>query len=159
MKQEIEVSIQKWMVEHKKTLALAESVTGGKIAARLTAIPGASDYFLGSLVVYSTTLKQNLLQVAEKTVKEHGAVSKEVVEEMARHLVRITGADYGIAVSGIAGPTGATAEKPIGTIWAALIEKGKAPKVWCFHVAGDRNRVMEGAADHLLAAFYHYLKF
>jgi nicotinamide-nucleotide amidase len=102
----IEEAIQKWMVANKKTLSLAESITGGKVGAAITAIAGASQYFLGSLVVYSNEMKEKILHLSKATLKEHGAVSNEAVKEMAQNLLRITGSDYGIAISGIAGPSG-----------------------------------------------------
>lgn len=149
-----EEAIQKWMVEHKKTLALAESITGGQIAARLTAISGSSQYFLGSLVVYSNELKQKVLHVSEQTLKKHGPISREVVKEMVENLIALTRADYGIAITGIAGPTGGTAEKPIGTIWAAIIETGKTPEIWKFNLSGTRAQIIQGAVDQVLSALH-----
>ncbi|HSX12530.1 MAG TPA: CinA family protein [Rhabdochlamydiaceae bacterium] len=153
----VEESIQQWMINQKKTLALAESVTGGQVAARLTKVPGASHYFLGSLVVYSNGLKEKLLHVSEKTIKQAGTVGAEAVKEMAEQLIRVTGADFGIAISGIAGPTGGTAQKPIGTIWAALIEKGQVPHVWNFHLSGSREKIILDATEHVLVALYSHL--
>ncbi|HSX03866.1 MAG TPA: CinA family protein [Rhabdochlamydiaceae bacterium] len=149
-----EEAIQKWMIEHKKTLALAESITGGQIAARLTAISGASQYFLGSLVVYSNELKQKVLHVSEQTLKKRGPISREVVKEMAENLIALSGADYGIAITGIAGPTGGSAEKPIGTIWAAIIETGKTPEIWNFNLSGTRAQIIQGAVDQVLSALH-----
>ncbi|MFI5335096.1 MAG: nicotinamide-nucleotide amidohydrolase family protein, partial [Chlamydiales bacterium] len=104
----LEEAIHHWMVKHRQTLAFAESCTGGFMASQLTAIPGASEYFLGSIVTYSNSLKEGLLGVSADTLKKHGAVSREAVHEMWTGLLKKTGADYGIAVSGIAGPTGGT---------------------------------------------------
>jgi PncC family amidohydrolase len=88
-------AIHDWMVKHHKTLALAESCTGGFMASQLTALSGASDYFLGSLVTYANQLKEDLLDVSPETLKKHGAVSREVVHEMWTGLMQKTGADYG----------------------------------------------------------------
>lgn len=151
----IEEQIQEWMIKHKKTLALAESVTGGKISSALISVPGASQYFLGSLVVYSNELKQKILRVSEKTLTNNGAVSEEVVKEMAQNLLRVTDADYGIAITGIAGPTGGSKEKPIGTVWAAIIEKGHQPLTWKFQLTGTRGKIIQESVDQVLLAFYH----
>lgn len=150
----IEEALHTWMIAHKKTLAVAESCTGGKIASQLTAIPGASNYFLGSLVTYSNALKQKILHIPEKMLERQGAESAEIVKEMVTQLLRITEADYGIAVTGIAGPTGGTPEKPVGTIWAALMEKGHEPEVWKFQLAGNRGKIISMAATRVLSALY-----
>jgi nicotinamide-nucleotide amidase len=135
-------ALHDWMVKHRKTLALAESCTGGFMAAQLTAMPGASEYFLGSIVAYANSLKEGLLGVSPETLKKHGAVSQEVVHEMWIGLMEETGADYGIAVSGIAGPHGGTPEKPIGTIFYALGEKGQMPEINTLHIEGNRQTVI-----------------
>jgi nicotinamide-nucleotide amidase len=154
-----EEAIHAFLVEKKKTLALAESCTGGRIAAQLTALPGASAYFLGSLVVYSDLLKQKLLSVPADLLKTKGAVSKEVVAAMLEGLFKATGADYGLAVTGIAGPTGGTPELPIGTIWAALGERGKPPQIVHFRVpSGGREMVILGTTNRLLGSLWQYLK-
>ncbi|MBI2742672.1 MAG: CinA family protein [Chlamydiales bacterium] len=152
------MSIQEYMIKTKKTLALAESCTGGRMAAELTREPGASLYFLGSLVVYSNELKSSLLQVPSKLIEEKGAVSEEVVEAMLSGLFRITRADYGIAVTGIAGPTGASAGKPVGTVYAAFGERGKAPRLHSLFIKGEREEMMSQTATHLLELFYAFLK-
>lgn len=101
------------------TLTTAESCTGGLIASMLTRVPGSSDCFHAGFVTYSNAIKQSVLGVREKTLAAHGAVSEEVVREMALGALDRSGADYAIAVSGIAGPDGGTAEKPVGTVWLA----------------------------------------
>ncbi len=101
------------------TLTTAESCTGGLIASMLTRVPGSSDCFHAGFVTYSNAIKQSVLGVPEETLAAHGAVSEEVVREMALGALDRSGADYAIAVSGIAGPDGGTAEKPVGTVWLA----------------------------------------
>jgi nicotinamide-nucleotide amidase len=137
------------MQKNRKTLAFAESCTGGYLATQVTKYPGASDYFLGSLVTYSNALKQKILGVKGATLKKHGAVSPEVVVEMWQGLMKRTGADFGIAVSGIAGPTGGTKDKPVGTVWYAIGQKGQQPEVGSFLIKGSRKMIMVKAANKL----------
>ena len=108
------------MTERRQTLALAESCTGGFIAHRLTNVPGASAVFQCGLVTYSNVAKQAFLGVRAETLAAHGAVSEAVVREMAEGARRHSGTDYALAVTGIAGPTGGTPEKPVGTVFIAL---------------------------------------
>jgi len=102
------------------TLALAESCTGGFIANQITNVPGASKIFLGGIVAYSNGVKIKFLDVRPKTLKKHGAVSEIVAREMAGGARKKFGADFAIAVTGIAGPGGGTKEKPVGTVFIAL---------------------------------------
>ena len=115
------------------------------MAAQITAIPGASDYFLGSLVTYSNKLKEEMLGVKPGTLKKHGAVSAKAVHEMWKGLMKKTGADYGIAVTGNAGPTG----KPVGVIWFALGKRGEEPIVDTFHIKGSRKTVIQKTTERL----------
>jgi nicotinamide-nucleotide amidase len=105
--------------ERGATLTTAESCTGGLIASLLTRVPGSSEGFHAGFVTYSNGIKQSVLGVREDTLAQHGAVSEEVVREMALGALQRASADYAIAVSGIAGPDGGTAEKPVGTVWLA----------------------------------------
>lgn len=154
----IEQAVHDLFIAKGLTLSTAESCTGGSVAARLTRIPGASKYFMGSLVTYSNQLKMSLLDVSEKTLKDKGAVSEEVVKEMAKGLLAKTGTDYGLAVTGIAGPEGGTAEKPVGTVWGALIRKGNEPYAWKFRGYGGRDMIIERSVNALLAEAYMSLK-
>ncbi|MCS6990679.1 MAG: competence/damage-inducible protein A [Chitinophagales bacterium] len=103
-----------------KSVATAESCTGGAVAARIVEIPGASDYFIGGVVTYSNELKQQLLNVSAATLQQHGAVSEPTVLEMLRGLFQLFPTDYGAAISGIAGPDGGSPQKPVGTVWIAV---------------------------------------
>lgn len=101
-------------------LATAESCTGGLIGDRLTNIPGSSDYYRGGVVAYANTVKTDLLGVSPATLETHGAVSRETVFEMSEGVRRVLKTEVGLSVSGIAGPSGGTPEKPVGTIWIGL---------------------------------------
>ena len=105
--------------EKKLKLAVAESCTGGFIGKMITDVPGSSDYFMGGVIAYYNDLKMKLLDVSESTLRTHGAVSAECAEAMAKGVRKNTGADIGLAVTGIAGPTGGTPEKPVGTVYIA----------------------------------------
>jgi len=117
---EMETVIIRLLTERRKTLALAESCTGGYLANRLTNVPGASAVFLGGWVTYSNEAKQKCLGVRAETLAVHGAVSEPVAREMAEGARRETGADFAVAVTGIAGPGGGTAQKPVGTVFMAV---------------------------------------
>jgi nicotinamide-nucleotide amidase len=117
---ELEQVLVRWLTDRKQTLALAESCTGGFIANRITNVPGASAILLAGLVAYSNAAKQHFLGVRAETLAAHGAVSEAVAREMAEGARAKTGADFALAVTGIAGPGGGTPEKPVGTVFIAL---------------------------------------
>lgn len=155
----IEEAVHELLIAKKKTLALAESCTGGRMASHLTSLSGASEYFLGSIVAYSNELKHTLLSVQEKTLREKGAVCPDTVYEMLLGLFEVTKADYGIAVSGIAGPTGAAPDKPVGTIWAAMGAQGEPPHIFTFHAKGNREKIILYSTNHLFSTFWQRLAF
>jgi nicotinamide-nucleotide amidase len=115
----MEKNIVRLLAKKKKTLALAESCTGGLIANLITNVPGASKNFLGGVVAYSNEVKQKFLGVRAKTLEKHGAVSEATALEMAEGARKKFGSDFAIAVTGIAGPSGGTKNKPIGTVFIA----------------------------------------
>ncbi|MEC7814275.1 MAG: competence/damage-inducible protein A [Bacteroidota bacterium] len=122
------------------SISTAESCTGGAVAKMITSVSGSSNYFEGSVICYSNICKINQLHVQESTLHDYGAVSQEVVEQMAIGVKRKLNTDYGLATSGIAGPTGGTAEKPVGTIWIALASKsGVISKKLNLGYSRDRN--------------------
>ena len=129
---------------------MAESCTGGLIASLLTDIPGSSDYFLLSLVTYSDRSKVELLGVDRESLSRHGAVSEAVAREMAAGARRASGADIGVAVTGIAGPGGGSAAKPVGLVFFC-VDDGSAPQVDRVVFPGDRLAVKKGAAEHALS--------
>ncbi|MFK7733333.1 MAG: CinA family nicotinamide mononucleotide deamidase-related protein [Pseudomonadales bacterium] len=118
-------AIVQCLAERGEQIALAESCTGGLIASMITSVPGSSAVFEAGIVSYSNTIKQSQLGVSEKTLEQFGAVSEQCVREMAAGVLSLSNADYGVAVSGIAGPDGGTEEKPVGTVWIAWGKKDK----------------------------------
>ncbi|HZJ58386.1 MAG TPA: competence/damage-inducible protein A [Clostridia bacterium] len=130
-----------------KTIATAESCTGGLIARRITSIPGASDIFMEGAVTYSNESKIKRLGVSRSTLIKYGAVSFETATEMVAGILRTTGADVGIAVTGIAGPGGGTADKPVGLIYIAIGDKTGYLKAQEYNLLGERLRVQQTAAS------------
>ena len=119
----LEEAIGRDLMQTNRTLALAESCTGGFVAHTVTSVPGSSRYFRGGLIPYDNSLKINPLGVREETLQQYGAVSEETVREMAENVRELLRADVGLATSGIAGPGGGTPEKPVGTIWIAFADE------------------------------------
>ncbi len=150
----IEEAVHAWFIENKKTLACAESCTGGLIAAKLTSLAGASEYFLGSLVTYSNAMKSKLLGVPEQVLCDNGAVSAETVAAMLAGVFEQTDADFAVAISGIAGPLGGSDRKPVGTMWAAIGERGKSPDIGTFLAKGNRQTRILSTTYSLLGALY-----
>ena len=139
-------------------MAVAESCTGGFIAHRLTNVPGSSAYFLGGVIAYSDALKRTLLGVSPRLLQRHGAVSRAVIAAMARGIRRRTNATVGLAVTGIAGPTGGAPRKPVGTIWIAVATPRRT-RAWHQRFRGGRLAIKRQAAHaalrHLLHAIVH----
>ena len=119
------------------TLSTAESCTSGNVAAAITAIPGSSHFYKGGIIAYSDEIKENLLGVSHETLESKGAVSEETVIEMVKGAMKSMNSDCALATSGIAGPTGGTPDKPIGTIWIAASLK---EKVVTLKLEGDEGR-------------------
>lgn len=119
------------------TLATAESCTAGNIAAAITAIPGSSHFYRGGIIAYSNEVKENLLGVNPETLENKGAVSEETVIEMVKGAMKSMNSDCAVATSGIAGPTGGTPDKPVGTVWIAV---GKQEKIVTMKLEGDEGR-------------------
>lgn len=137
-------------------LAVAESCTGGLIGHRITNISGSSTYYLGSITAYAYRAKVRLLDVSWDTLESHGAVSEETIREMALGIRHILAADVGLAVSGIAGPTGGTPTKPVGYTWIGLsTTKG----IWTLQHTASGNRIenKEEAAQVALEFLYNFL--
>lgn len=137
-------------------LAVAESCTGGLIGHRITNIPGSSTYYMGSVTAYAYEAKVRLLGVRWETLEKYGAVSKETVLEMACGVRRALAADIGLAISGIAGPGGGTAEKPVGLTWIGLSARG-VDEAWRHIWQGNRLQVKEQSAQEALRLLAEYL--
>jgi PncC family amidohydrolase len=153
----LEETLGPWLIARHLTLATAESCTGGLIGHRLTNVPGSSDYFLGGLIVYSYQAKESLLGVRPETLQAFGAVSEPVAREMARGACRALGAHLAVAVTGIAGPGGGTADKPVGLTWIALCAPDfeRAERyVW----TGDRAANKAASAEAALRMVLDYLE-
>jgi nicotinamide-nucleotide amidase len=146
----LEEGVYALLKKHSATLSTAESCTGGMLSMKITNIPGATEIFTGGVISYDNAVKVDELQVPKKTIKDFGAVSGEVAKAMAEGAQKKFGTTYSLAVTGIAGPTGGTPEKPIGTVWVALAEEGKETSTKLFHFAGDRNIIRERSADSAL---------
>jgi len=135
--------------QSNKTITFAESCTGGRIAAEFTAVSGASSVLNGSVVSYANEIKSQWLGVKEETLIQYGAVSKETVEEMLTGILKMASADYAIAVSGIAGPTGGTNEKPVGTVYIG-IKNNEHSVVQLHHFKGDRESIQKQATKRAI---------
>jgi len=134
--------VGRMLLEYGKTLATAESCTGGRIASMITSVPGSSAYFMGSVVAYSNQLKEDILGVDKNILEKHGAVSEPTVKAMLKGVLKISSADYAVVTSGIAGPGGGTKEKPVGTIWiGAGSAKNNVIKKYNFGDERERNIV------------------
>jgi len=156
MTETLEKSIGEQLRRRGWKLATAESCTGGLVGHRITNIPGSSDYFLGGVIAYAYEAKVALLGVSWDTLKAYGAVSREVVLEMAHGARRALGADLSISVSGIAGPGGGLPLKPVGTTWTGLVAPdGAWARLFCF--PGDREQIKAAAAEAALQMLQDYL--
>lgn len=153
----IEKVIGDLLREKGQTVSTAESCTGGNIARLLTSVPGSSDYFRGTLVAYSNEVKTSSLGVASDLIEKHGAVSREVVEAMARGAMQLLGSDVSMATSGIAGPNGGTDEKPVGLVWIAV---ASADRVYSreFRFGGHRELVIEQSSIMAIGLLYKLLQ-
>ncbi|MFJ9622332.1 CinA family protein [Streptomyces sp. NPDC101181] len=125
------------LAEHGQSLAVAESLTGGLVAAELTAVPGASQSFRGSVTAYATPLKQRVLEVDEALLTERGAVDPEVARQMAAGVRRVLDADWGISTTGVAGP-GPQDGQPVGTVYVAVVGPSGVEKVAALRLNGGR---------------------
>ncbi len=149
--------VHQLLTERGKTLAVAESCTGGTIASRFTAMAGSSAYFLAGVVAYANEAKRDILGVNYNDIMRYGAVSEQVARQMAEGARRITGADYAIATTGIAGPTGGTTQKPVGTVWIAVATPQGT--IATLRPSGtDRSQIINRASAYAIEILYKELK-
>lgn len=149
--------VHQLLTERGKTLAVAESCTGGTIASRFTAMAGSSAYFLAGVVAYANEAKRDILGVNYDDIMRYGAVSEQVARQMAEGARRITGADYAIATTGIAGPTGGTTQKPVGTVWIAVATPQST--IATLRPSGtDRSQIINRASAYAIEMLYKELK-
>jgi nicotinamide-nucleotide amidase len=141
----IERLLGNWLYNSNLSLSVAESCTGGNIARLVTSVEGSSTYFKGGVIAYANEVKEQLLAVSSIDINKYGAVSQQVVEQMARGVMQLTSSDVAIATSGIAGPTGGSADKPVGTVWVAVCNR-ETVQSKCFSFGGIRERVIERAS-------------
>jgi PncC family amidohydrolase len=154
---ELSKSLQKLLIEKKKTIAFAESCTGGLLQELVTFHAGASAYFYGGIVCYSDEMKIKLLQIPLKMLKEYGAVSKETAELMMQNVRKLVKSDIGISITGIAGPDGGTIEKPVGTVFLAI---GNEFHTENYHLQldGKRESIRLQTAIHVLKKIIFFVK-
>jgi len=146
------------LTDEQQTITFAESCTGGRIAAAFTAISGSSAVLNGSCVTYSNDIKHLWLGVEEKVLENYGAVSQQCVTQMLEGIKNLAGADYAIAVSGIAGPTGGTEEKPVGTVYIGLQTPFSQEVFHCFF-HGDREEIQEQSVVFAIEKMNEVLNF
>lgn len=154
---ELEHQLGELLKMHKLTLATAESCTGGLIVNRITNVPGSSEYFERGIITYSNESKIELLKVSRETIEQHGAVSSKTAEAMAKGIKNLAHTDLGLGVTGIAGPSGGTPEKPVGLVHIALASnRGVIHKK--FNFTGTRLEIKQQTAEAGLKIIIDYLK-
>jgi PncC family amidohydrolase len=156
MEPRLEEEIAVLLREHGLTIAVAESASGGLLSHLITNIAGSSDYFKGSVVAYNNDIKVRVLGVSRKTLKRYGAVSYQTAEEMAQGVRRLMNANIGLSVTGIAGPTGATPQKPVGLFYIG-IASDLGTRVVEHIFAGDRLQNKKSAAETALIMLKEHL--
>ena len=153
----VQEQVHRLLTESGKTLAVAESCTGGSISAKFTAMAGASTYFLCGVTAYANEAKRDVLGVDESLIERHGAVSEEVARAMAEGVRRISGADFAVATTGIAGPTGGSEQKPVGTVWFAVAsERGTVAMMR--NSGTDRGQIIERATAYAIEFLRDHIK-
>jgi nicotinamide-nucleotide amidase len=146
------------LVQHHAVIATAESCTGGWIAKILTDRAGSSAWFEYGFVSYGNNAKAELLQVDSSLIEQHGAVSEEVAEAMVVGALKRSGSQFALAVTGVAGPEGGTAEKPVGTVWFGWAGQGLPATLACYHFEGDRDTVRRQTVTTALSGMLQYLE-
>ncbi len=145
----LEEAFYKFLLNKHLTISAAESITAGMLASKIVNVAGASAIFKGGIVAYSNEAKQKVLGISRRILQEYGAVSKECAEEMAKNVSGIFGTDIGVSITGIAGPTGGTREKPVGTVWFSVYYQNEL-KTWKHVYNDDRNEIRQMASKDIL---------
>ncbi len=149
--------IGKLLKEKRLTLGLAESCTGGLLAAQITEIPGSSAYFRGCIVAYHNKVKKKVLKVPATILRKFGPVSEETARAMARGARKVTGAHIGLSITGIAGPTGETEERPVGSVYIGLDSK-RVKEVFKLTFSGNRSAIRLQACEKSLQLLAQFLE-
>jgi len=150
------IEIIETLKKREQSITFAESCTGGRIASAFTAISGASSVLNGSVISYSNEIKAKWLKVSQETLAQYGAVSKECVEEMLIGVTKLANSNYAIAVSGIAGPTGGTADKPVGTVYIGISNQTNI-LIERHLFRGNRDSIQTQATDTAIALLKNFL--
>lgn len=158
MDNQLTTQIQHYFIDNRLTLSVAESCTGGALSSQLTRIPDCSNYYLGSVIAYSNALKMGILNVDPLILSEQGAVSGPVAGEMAQGILHLTGSDYSIAVTGIAGPGGGSDSKPVGTLWGAIAKRSMPPLIWGFNLQGSRQAIIDQSVEIILSQLWETVR-
>ena len=153
----VQEQVHRLLTESGKTLAVAESCTGGSISAKFTAMAGASTYFLCGVTAYANEAKRDVLGVDESLIERHGAVSEEVARAMAEGVRRISDADFAVATTGIAGPTGGSEQKPVGTVWFAVASE-RGTMAMMRNSGTDRGQIIERATAYAIEFLRDHIK-
>ena len=149
--------LKKLAILKKIVISTAESCTGGLISKYLTDLPGSSDFYNSSVIVYSNDAKTKLLNVREQTLSKFGAVSKETVEEMSKGLLELTDSDVTIAISGIMGPGGDSTDKVVGTLWVCLRSNDRVKSLKFCLTSNNRSINREHAAEIAIKSLYDFI--
>lgn len=144
------------LVERKETVSVAESCTGGLLGAALTELSGSSTYFLGGIQAYSNITKSGVLGVASESISSFGAVSEKVASEMALGVIKLMGSNWGLSITGVAGPTGGTVTNPVGTVWVAIADQSGVHSQK-LSLIGSRLDIRQKAVSSALEIFIQHL--
>ena len=150
--------LQELLIAAKKKIAFAESCTGGHLAEQFTRNPGSSNCFLGSFVTYSMECKENILRIPKAVLSSYPVVSAHIAQEMLLGVFHVCSADFGIAVTGLAGPGGGSLDIPVGRVFIALGEKGKEAETICLHLTGSREEIISEVSFQALGALYQKIR-
>ena len=152
----IELEVAQALINQKKTLAIAESCSGGLLSHRLTNIPGSSAYFIAGIVTYSNLAKKKLVKISPFLIKKFGAVSYQTASQMAKNVRHLFKTDFGMSITGIAGPTGGTISKPVGVTFIAVSTDEETLCLGC-RFKGSRAAIKNAAATQALDLLYDFL--